>query len=141
MVSRRPNQKETKWRESILELINNNKNEDTCNPEILSISQYTKAYSKLKDETYKPRSLTIGPCFKSLEVEDIIKCKAKYIKRFMNKEGIPSIQQLIERFKFDKEPTLTTHYADISDEYEDPAWLQLVITIDTVFLLEQLKRR
>ena len=57
---------------------------------------------------------------------------------FMKKHGIPGIQQLIEAFKFDQEHRLTWHYADISDAYDDIQCLELVIAIDTVFLLELL---
>ena len=98
------------------------------------ISKPPKALVDVKPESYCPQILTIGPLYEMLSgSSSLYDCKALCVKRFMRRNGISDVEQLIQCL-FEYSSDLRLDYSDLPN-YSDEA-LQLLVTVDTIFLCE-----
>ena len=125
--------KEDKWRADMIIRINEtNTNVDTH--VYTEISKPPKALVDVKPESYCPQILTIGPLYEMLSgSSSLYDCKALCVKRFMRRNGISDVEQLIQCL-FEDSSDLRLDYSDLPN-YSDEA-LKLMVTVDTIFLNE-----
>ena len=95
------------------------------------ISTAPQALLDVKPQSYCPRILTIGPLNQMLGYSSIDKCKALCVKKFMERHGIAVAEDLISA-----EPYELSHIYNLNLPQSEIEWLQLLVTVDTVFILE-----
>ena len=90
-----------------------------------------RALFEVKPHSYCPRILTIGPLHQNLEASPMDRCKALCVKKFMERHGIAVAEDLISA-----EPYELSHIYNLNLPQSEIEWLQLLVTVDTVFILE-----
>ena len=86
---------------------------------------------EVKPEAYNPKLVTIGPLYQNLEPSPINNYKALCVKKFMERHGIAVAEDLISA-----EPYELSHIYNLNLPQSEIEWLQLLVTVDTVFILE-----
>ena len=128
--------KKDEWRADMISKIKNaNTNAETNGfNESRIISKPPKALLDVRKQSYCPQIMTIGPLHEMLSgSSSLYDCKAVCVKRFMRRNGISDVEQLIQCL-FEYSSDLRLDYSDLPN-YSDEA-LQLLVTVDTIFLCE-----
>ena len=95
---------------------------------------------EVKKEAYDPKLVTIGPLYPDLEESPINNFKAKCVKKFMERHRIPGVGELTKKLTPDQPDELSRIYNLLNLPQSDIDWLQLLVTVDTVFIHEFLLR-
>ena len=56
---------------------------------------------EVKPESYCPKLVTIGPLYQNLQKSPIDRCKALCMKKFMARNGIPGVEELMKKLTLD----------------------------------------
>ena len=88
---------------------------------------------EVKPDSYYPKLVTIGPLYQNLEPSPIDNLKALCVKKFMERhsENTSAVEDLIS-----VEPHELSRIYNLNLPQSDFEWLQLLVTIDTVFIHE-----
>ena len=96
-----------------------------------------QALLEVKPQSYYPKSVMIGPLYKYLETSLISNYKALCVNKFMERHGISAVEDLIQNLTFDQPHELRRIY-NLNLLQSEIQWLQLLVTVDTVFIHEYL---
>ena len=94
-----------------------------------------QALLEVKPQSYYPKSVMIGPLYKYLETSLISNYKALCVNKFMERRGISAVEDLIQNLTFDQPHELRRIY-NLNLLQSEIQWLQLLVTVDTVFIHE-----
>ena len=130
------------WREEMLTNINHIATvPDTPTSKLKSsmgnskISIPPDGFLKAKQKPYRHDVLAIGPLYADLKTKSSFDDrKAHCVKKFLERHGKPEVQELIKHL-IPHPNDLNKHYSSLPIKYTSES-LQLLVTIDTVFILE-----
>ena len=90
---------------------------------------------EVKPEAYNPKLVTIGPLYQNLEPSSFNNFKALCVKKFMKRHRISALKDLIQDL-ISAEPNELRHIYNLNLPQSEFEWLQLLVTVDTVFIHE-----
>ena len=124
------------WIENTIRRINAPTDADTNGSnESLKISKPPQALLDVRPESYRPQLLTIGPLHGILsDSASADRCKELCVWRFMQRQEIPDVKQLMQRLFDDPRSFLDTHYSNPLDYSLERH--QLMLTLDSIFIYE-----
>ena len=124
-----------KWRDYMKEKINLHGDDAPVFNESWKILKPPQALLEVKPQSYNPKLVTIGPLYQNLELSPINNFKALCVRKFMERHGISSVGELMQYLSHDQPDELSRIY-NLNLSQSDFDWLQLLVTIDTVFIHE-----
>ena len=124
-----------KWRDYMMQKINH-VDAPVANEDWM-ILKPPQTLLEVKPQSYYPKSVMIGPLYKYLETSLISNYKALCVNKFMERRGISAVEDLIQNLTFDQPHELRRIY-NLNLLQSEIQWLQLLVTVDTVFIHEYL---
>ena len=99
-----------------------------------------QALLEVKPEAYYPKLVTIGPLYPNLEPSPINNFKAQCVKKFMERHGISGVGELTQYLSHDQADDELSRIYNLNLPQSDFEWLQLLVTVDTIFIHEYLQK-
>ena len=92
-----------------------------------------QALLEVKPQSYYPKLVTIGPLYQNLQKSPIDRCKALCMKKFMARNGISGVEDLMKKLISDPQDLRNIYIELPTYNFE---FLRLLVTVDTVFIHE-----
>ena len=123
------------WRDYMKEKINLHVHDAPVFNESWKILKPPQHLFEVKIDSYCPKLVSSGPLYQNLEPSPINNFKALCVNKFMERHRILSVKELMQ-YLTPGEPEELSRIYDLNLPQSDFEWLQLLVTIDTVFIHE-----
>ena len=127
------------WRDYMKEKINLYVDDAPVFNETWKILKPPQHLFEVKIDSYCPKLVSIGPLYQNLEPSPINNFKVLCVNKFMERHGISGVGELMQYLSLDQADDELRRIYDLNLPQSDFEWLQLLVTIDAVFIHEFLR--